>query len=621
MLERIREGAQGPAAKIILILIILSFAVAGVGNYLTGSNEVVVAKVNDVTINAQSLEQAYQNERARLENQLGDMFDSLAADPNYLESIKSGVLDRLVTKTVLEEAARDYGLTVSDDMVRDTIRSMEEFKIDGRFNNERYLALIRQIGMNPNTFSELIRTDLIRTQLVSAITNSEFVLPGESQALANLMAQTRDVSYTLIDAEPLKADIDVSDEQINKYYQDNLFQFNAPELISLEYVELNAADLADGMAVTDEEVQQYYQDNLNQYVTPEKRLAAHILISNDTDNAEQKAQDIYAKLQAGEDFAALAKAESDDSFSGQNGGQLDWFEKGVMTPDFDKALFETAKGEYSSVFKSDFGYQIVKVLDVQERAQASIEQVKEDVIAELKQDKAANNFFALQQQLADISYEVPDTLTEAAQAIDAEIKTTPLFSRNNAPAPFNSADVLAIAFSGEVLDERMNSEVVELGNNHVMVMRVKQHQQAGTMPLEEVSEPIKQQLLREQAIAKANILASSIAEQVRQGVPTMEQFEEHKALARFGTDVDNAIVNKAFQMGLVDGKPAVDTVELANGVAVIQVTQINDEATDDAQMISAVAERIQNQLIESEYNGIVGVLKAKAAISYPVQAQ
>ncbi|GLP94847.1 SurA N-terminal domain-containing protein [Paraferrimonas sedimenticola] len=616
MLERIREGAQGPAAKIILILVILSFAVAGVGNYLAGGNEVVVAEVNEVQITANQLEQAYQNERARLEQQMGDMFDSLAADPNYLDSVKQGVLERLVTKTLLEQAAQDLGLRVSDELVRDTIGNMEEFKIAGAFNNERYLALIRQIGMTPKGFAEMIRMDMIRTQLLNAITNSEFVLEGESQALTDLTAQTRDFEYTIIEAEPLKAGITVSPDEINTYYQENAFQFNAPELIALEYIELSAADLAADVSVSDEEIDAYYQDNMSQYRSPEKRLAAHILVSKDQDDAEAKAQAIYAELQGGADFAELAQTRSDDTFSGENGGTLDWFEMGVMDPGFDQALFNTEKGQYSEVFESDFGYQIVKVMDVQESSQASLESVREDVADELKEQQARNRFFELQQTLADVSYEVPDTLQEAAEAIGAEIKSTELFNRMSAPAPFNSADVLRQAFSGEVLDERLNSEVVTVDQDHVLVFRVKQYQEAGTRPLEEVSEAIEQQLVHQKAVDKAQETATSVAEQVRQGIPTMEQFTSETAVARFGTQVDPSVVAQAFKMAYVQGETAVETVEVGTGVAVIKLNGVTTPTSDDQQLLQNIAQRLESQYIEGEYQGIIGLLKSQADIRY-----
>ena len=494
MLEKIREGSQGVIAKTILVLVIFSFAFAGVSSYLGSSTEVPAATVNGEEISQNELEQAYQNERGRMKQQLGDLFDSLAANDNYLQSIKRSVLERLIAEKLTDQAAKSLGLRVSNDQIKQAIVAETAFQTDGVFDNERYQAVIRQIGYNPATFSEMMRVDMTRRQLIASVVGTDFVLEGEVKQYADVEGQTRNIRYKLIEAAPFLESITISDEEAQAYYDQNLGQFVSPELVSLEYIELSAAELAKNIQVTEQEVRAEYEAQQSLYLTPEKRLAAHILLAD-----EDSAKAVHERLVAGEDFAELAKSESQDTFSGENGGQLDWFEADVMAPAFDEALFALEKDQYSDVVKTDFGFHIIKLLDLQASAAAPFADVKDKVAAELKLNLASDKFYELSEKLKNVSYEVPDTLAEAAIETDTQVTSTGLMSHSTAIAPFDHPEVLKAAFSEPVVSEGLNSDVIELGDNHVIVLRKKGYQEAGTKAFEDVKASIIARLKQDRA--------------------------------------------------------------------------------------------------------------------------
>ncbi|MCL1147968.1 SurA N-terminal domain-containing protein [Shewanella sp. 10N.261.52.F9] len=619
MLEKIREGSQGVIAKSILILVILSFAFTGVSSYLGSSTEVAAATVNGEEISNSALEQAYQNERGRLEQQLGDMFATLSADDNYMQSVKQSVLERLVAEKLLDQNAAELGLRVSDEQIKAAIMTEPAFQTDGVFDNDRYQAILRQLGYQANTFRDMMRTDMTRRQLVATLVGSEFVLPGEAQYVADLQGQTRDIGYKIIDATPFLADISVTDEQIQTYYNANLAQFVRPEVVSLDYIELDAKELAKDIKVTDADAQAYYDEHKANYTQAEKRLAAHILVQlgDDEDASKAKAEAIYKQLQEGADFAELAKTDSEDTFSGEQGGQLDWFEAGVMEPEFDTALFALNKGEYSNVVKTNFGYHIIKALDIQAGAQAPFADVKEKIIAQLQDKAAVDKFYELQQILADTSYEVPDTLVEAAKDLDVDVKTTPEFTRNNAPELFSKPDLLKEAFSTNVLVDGMNSDVLEVAPNHVVVIRVNSHKEAGTMDLADVRNAIANRLKQEQANEAARKQAQDAMTAVEASGITADFTTEDK-LARFAQNIDGAIVNKAFAMAQPTDKPSVDTVALANGYAVVVLKQVNAADGVDAALLDSLKQRLSSQYSENDYRAVIASLKAKGEVLYPV---
>lgn len=620
MLEKIRDGSQGVIAKGILVLVILSFAFAGVSSYLGSTSDVPAAEVNGDKITKAELEQAYQSERARMEQQLGEMFAALSADERYLESIKQSVLERLVADKLIDQAAAAMGLRVSDEQIIAAIKSEPAFQTDGKFDNDRYQAILRQLGYQPQTFRSMMRVDMTRRQLTAALVGTEFVLPGEAKQLAELQGQTRDIRYLVVDSAPYLANASVTDEQVKNYYDANQGQFMSPEKVSLEYVELNAADFAKDSKVTEEEAQAYYDEHKTQYVSNEKRLAAHILIGPGSDEAaaKAKAEDLAKQLDNGADFAELAKANSEDTLSAEQGGKLDWFEPGVMDPSFDAALFALQKGQHSAVVKTDFGFHIIKLLDVQPGTTVPFADVKTKIIAQLQEKKAVDQFYSLQSKLADTSYEVPDTLAETAKVVGVEIKTTPLFSRDDVPAALNKPDVVKAAFSDSVMRQGLNSEVIELEPNHVVVIRMKEHHDAGTMPLAEVKADIAERLKQDQANAAARAKAEELMTQVKAGAADVSLIAKAK-LGRGAQDLDAAIVTKTFQMPTPSAAPVVDTVALANGYAVIALDKVNAAESVSDELVNALKQRLNAQYSEADYRGLIESLKANAKIHYPVE--
>ncbi|MCU8021298.1 MULTISPECIES: SurA N-terminal domain-containing protein [unclassified Shewanella] len=620
MLEKIRDGSQGVIAKGILVLVILSFAFAGVSSYLGSTTDVPAAEVNGDKITKAELEQAYQSERSRMEQQLGEMFAALSADEKYLQSIKQSVLERLVADKLIDQAAKAMGLRVSDEQIVAAMRAEPAFQTDGKFDNDRYQAILRQLGYQPQTFRDMMRVDMTRRQLTAALVGTEFVLPGEAKQLAELQGQTRDVRYVIVDSAPFLATAVVTDEQVKNYYDANQGQFMSPEMVSLEYVELNAADFAKNNPVSDEEAQTYYEEHKAQYVSNEKRLAAHILVmpGNDEAAAKAKAEDLAKQLDSGADFADLAKANSDDTLSAEQGGKLDWFEPGVMDPAFDAALFALNKGQHSAVVKTDFGFHIIKLLDVQSGATVPFADVKAKIVAQLQDKKAVDQFYSLQSKLADTSYEVPDTLSETAKAVGVDVKTTALFSRDNAPAELNKPDLVKAAFSETVMLKGLNSEVIELEPNHVVVIRAKEHHDAGTLALAEVKANITERLKQDQANEAARAKAQELMAQVKAGATDLGLVSKAK-LGRGAQDVDAAIVGKAFQMPTPSTTPVVDTVGLANGYAVVALDKVNAAEGVSDELVNALKQRLNAQYSEADYRGLIDSLKANAKVLYPVE--
>ncbi|NKC19257.1 peptidylprolyl isomerase [Pseudoalteromonas sp. S4498] len=628
MLEKIREGSQGPAAKIVLGLVILSFALAGIGGYLGQTTEQPVAEVNGVKISQTKFSRAYSNERARLEQQFGEYFAQIAADPNYMAQIRQGVVDQLVQQELQTQLAKELGLRVSDEQVKKAIVEMPYFQIGGEFSNDRYLQVIRQMNFQPDSFREYLRDEMTRAQLISAVAGTDFVLKNELQQSIALQQQTRAIDYAVLSKELVKDEVSVSDEEIQNYYDLNQTQFQAPELVAVNYIELKAEDLEPAEPVAEEALKTYYEEQKNQYLEPERRRVSHILVdaSEDAEAAKQKADEILAELNNGADFAVVAEEKSDDVVSAELGGDLDWIERDMMDPAFEDAAFALAAvGDVSEVVESEFGFHIIKLTDIQRQQAQSFEDVKDDLRAELEKAAKIDAFYQKQTRVAELAFEMADSLQDAAEAAGVEIKSTELVSRNALPEPLNSPAISNTIFTPELLEDRVNSEVLEVAPEHIVVVRVAEHKAAATKPLEEVSTQIETQLSNEKASTLIAEKALSLFEQLQGGSTLAEIAKEQSIevksvteLKRRSYDVPPAIAAEAFKLpqpGVAETESAL--VELGNGDSAFVVlksvtTPEVDDKVDPQQKQSITASYANKNYLE-----LLAALEAKSEVKRP----
>lgn len=618
--EKLRAGAQGTTSKIVLGLIILSFALAGVGSYVTRPVVEVAAVVNGDEISAQALENAYRNERARLESQLGPQFNQLLGDPAYVEQIRRSVLEQMVEQRLIDQKVAELKLRASDEQVRNAIRNLPEFQQDGRFNNERYQQLLARSGISPEQLRDSVRQDLSRQMLLSALVGSSFTLEAEAGWLDRLSRQQRDAQYVRLPLSDFSERAEPSDEEVEAYYRQQPQQFQRPEQVRINYLLLDAGAVSSA-DIDEQAIADYYQANLATYSRPEQRKVAHIMVNKGRD-AEQKIQAIAERLAAGEAFAELARTESDDSFSGARGGELEWMEAGTMDPAFDQAAFALAQvGDVSGVVESEFGLHLITLLEVQPAQTRPLAEVRDSIAERLARDEAANAFYAREQRLAELAFEFPDSLDMAAQELGLEVKSTDYFSTQDAPAEINDPRVLTQAFSERLRQQGVNSDLIELGSNRAIVIHVTEHRPAAVRDFAEVREQARELALA----AKARELAAEAADAL---LAAWRDGEEQAWLEQHGLAVtelsgltreseeDPALLDALFAMPAPTEQPSLRTLALAGGDQL--VLRLNGVTTpeDSSELLAQIREGQSSLLGQREYQSLLAALKAAGKIEY-----
>ncbi|WP_064605289.1 peptidylprolyl isomerase [Photobacterium sp. J15] len=622
MMERMREGASSIWVKIILGLIIFSFVFAGVGSYLAGSSQQPAAKIDDREISQREFEQAYQNERNRMQAQLGDYFSTLMGDPAYVQQFRRSVLDRMVNDVLIEQRANELGMRISDEQIRDAILTMPQFQRDGKFDNEIYNTLLRRSGFTPDMFAESMRTDLLRQQLLVALQGSDFTLNNELAALTKLEKQQRVIRSLTLDVAEFTKKAEISDEEVQKFYDENPQMFTRPDQVKVAYIELSGEGLKTSLKVSEEDAKAYYDEHQAKYSTAEQRKVSHILVEGDSDEAKVKAEELLAQLNDGADFAQLAKESSNDTFSAKDGGQLDWFERGVMDPAFEDAAFALEKGETSAVVQSSFGYHIIKLDDVKASQVKPFAEVQDDILAEVREQRAAEAFYDLQTKLAETAFEMPDSLDDAANAVNAKVELTDFFSRNDASGVLANPAVLQAVFSPEVREDGLNSDLIEVGPEHVVVVRVEDSREEMVLPFDEVSASAKQQLAARQGEQNAKAKADEIITALREGnTEILEKesvnFSDAETISRIGAD--RMIADVAFGLAKpADDKPVYGmTRDMAGNVLIIALDKVIEADVDAASVNRQLAGQVEQMNAQQDVMATLEVLRNTAEVSYP----
>ncbi|HUE92671.1 SurA N-terminal domain-containing protein [Pseudomonas sp.] len=575
MLQNIRDNSQGWIAKTIIGIIVALLALTGVDAIFTStSNSQNAAAVNGEKITTVELSQAVEMQRRQLLQQLGRDFDASLLDEKLL---RESALNGLVERAVLLQGAKDAKFAFSQQALDQLILQTPEFLVDGKFSAERFDQVIRQLGYNRLQFRQMLEQEMLIGQLRAGLANSGFVTDEQVQAFASLEKQTRDFA-TLT----LQADLDavvLSDDDIKAYYNAQSSEFMTPEQVVLEYVELNKAAFFDQVEVSAEALQTAYENEIANLA--EQRRAAHILLEvNDALNDEQaqaKLVEVQKRLEQGEDFAALAKEVSDDSGSAGEGGDLGFAGPGVYDPAFEEALYALDENAVSAPVRSEFGWHLIKLLDVQAPEVPSFASLEEKLQRDLKARQVEQRFVEVAKELEDSAFEASD-LVQPAQELGLEVKLTEAFGRQGGSEGLSAnRQVIQAAFSDEVLEDGSNSSVIELDPDTVVVVRVKEHSKPEQLPLEQVQDSIRDQLTKVRASEAVKAKGEALLTALRSGQTPIEQadaaqsWQVVEAATRSHEGVEPAVLQTLFRMPKPANAdtPSFATVSLNNGDLVV----------------------------------------------------
>ncbi|WP_147195808.1 peptidylprolyl isomerase [Pantoea sp. CCBC3-3-1] len=621
MMDNLRAASNHVVLKIILGLIILSFILTGVGNYLIGGNGDYAAKVNGQEISRAQLERAFSNERSRQQQMLGEQFSQLASNPAYMQQIRQQALSQLVDEQLLDQYAKELKLAISDDQIKQAIFNQPAFQTNGKFDNARYLAIINNMGLSAEQYAQALRKQLTTQQLIAAVTGTDYMLPGETESLAALVSQERLVREATINVAALAAKQTVSDEDVKNYYEQNKNNFMAPEQFRVSYIKLDAAAMQKSASESD--IQSWYDQHQADYTQPQRSRFSIIQTKTEAD-----AQSVLDALKKGGDFAALAKEKSTDPISARNGGDMGWLEP-ATTPDELKNANLKQKGELSGVIPSSVGFIVARLDDVQAQQVKPLSAVHDDIAAKVKQEQALDAYYKLQQKVSDAASNDNESLATAEEVAGVKAVETGWFSHDTPPAELNYKPVEQAIFNGGLVGEDgapgSNSDIITVDGDRAFVLRISGHKPEAVKPLAEVKAQIEASLKTEKAQSAAKAQAEKLLVDLKagKGAEAMKaaglSFSDAKTLTRNGQD---ALTQSAFTMALpAKDKPSYGVSEDGQGnVVVLALEQVRSGTMPEAQKKAMIQGITQNNA-QIAFEALLSNLRKEGKIKYGAAAQ
>ena len=503
MLGAIRNKSKGWVAYLIVGLITVPFALFGIQDYASRSANTAIAKVDGEDIDINIYYQELSTQQRNLQQQLG------AAYTQEIDNVlKQNLLDSLINEKLIENYANSLDIVTLDDEVKSVIEMNQAFLVDGVFSQDRYLQLLRLNSYSPAAYEIAQSKALNREQIKRNLSGSAFMSSTQTKQLNDLASQEREVSYLALNTENYKDEVSVSQSQISDYFNENRSSFVEGRKVKVDFVELTLDSMEEPESPSNDDLKNLYDDNAELYTNPERRRAQHILVES-----EELAKDLLNQIKEGADFAELAKANSEDTSSSEEGGDLGFFERELMGAEFDEAAFAMNIGDVSEVVATDYGYfHIIKLTDIQPETMQSFDEVQEQLVSLYIRTAKEKLLFGSLEEFMNLSYE--ESLDMVADQFGLELQTSDFFGEGSSQY---DPKFVASAFSSAVIDDGENSEVMEISPEKFVVLALSDLQSEREKDLSEVEGQIESVLKTLAAKEIIDNLAENIASALSSG--------------------------------------------------------------------------------------------------------
>ena len=617
MLTKIREKFTGKLAIAVLAIIFVPFLFFGVSAPLTGSQ--IAATVDGSEIGVNQFEQAYRGQL--------DANPSWAQLPDEIRvQIRQSILDSMIRERLVDMYLIEDGYQISDTLLTAWLQRVPEFQVDGVFDMDTYRNWLLTRGLDSEQFETGQRISLRSDQLRRAVGGTSLITPADYRRFLNLIAEQRLVSLATFDIESAMAEVEVDDEMVVAFYDSNDTLFLTEESADIAFIEVRRDEISGNIEISEDALLEYYEDNQDRYLQDEQRQARHILVlsGDDEEAAEAEAAALLARIQAGESFEALAAEHSDDGGTASRGGDLGVLTRSQLPGELGGAVFSMDAGQVEGPIKSDFGFHVVQLEKILEQGPLPLDQVRGELLTELRDREAEDEFRELERQVSDALFDAPDLETIAA-ATGLEVQISEGFTRAGGELIGSNQAAIDAVFDSRVLYDGEISEVIELDASRSAVFKVTTHNEASRLPLEDVREDIIGALQSQEA----QTIVFNRAEQLLVALNDGEDFGQAGEAAgatvsaptlmdRQAAEADQAVLAQVFMAGKpTPGSPVTGSVSNSSGgITVYSLDAVLAGRPESIPLADRDAGRLElaQQAGSSDYLALVQALYEKADI-------
>ena len=568
MLSAIKNKIKGWVAYVVIALIIVPFALFGISECFTGTSNIVVASIDGDDISKEEFLKEFEGAKSRLQKQLGEKYV-----PEVDRKLKLSVINSMVNRHILEQLANQLSYTTTQQELRTLIQSNDIFKEKGKFSIEKYKRLLRLNGYSVVDYEQLRFKEMAQNQIKSNFLNSAFLTPLMLNRTQSLNDQQRKFSYIQLNAQDYVDQVKAEDDNIKKFYQSRQEEFFEPQKIKVDFIELSLKKVAQGITASEADLLSFYEEEKQRFSTEEERQAQHILVET-----EELAKKISEQIKQGEDFTKLAIKHSQDTGSKDSGGNLGFFTKGVMVPEFEAKVFTMKEGEVSAPVKTNFGYHVIKLNKIKMAIVKPFKEVRDELNKLYTEQIAQKTIYDLTEKFGNLAYE--GSLEEISGQMDLKLDTSEFFVQNT--TKYNPKFVAA-AYSDTVLNKGENSEVIEITKDSFLVLRLNKKVAQRQRTFDEVKSDIKKHLTIELAKKFINEIVNKIADSFVSANAKVAQalmdkykltWKEVDWSTRNSRLADSEIINRIFSLPKPDNGAVYSADSLAGQAVVLKLSAV-----------------------------------------------
>ena len=630
MLTAIKERASGWIAWTLVALISIPFALWGINSYFEGASKIVVATVNGVEIEKTDYQNSLSDQRRMLVQMMGQNVD---ADYFASRAFKLQVLETLIDSRLQAEYLRDRGFRVTDEQLSKKISSFSAFQVDGQFDPTRYEQLVRNAGLSVEGFERQQRQQGAIDQLRAGLRGSSLVVSSMTDRAIELLYQRRVAQFTVVDIAAFEDSLVVGSEALRDEFDANKAQYVQPEQMQVEFIRLSVDELGKQANVSELEQRAFYDNNVERFTQPESRSASHILWSLAEDDAEdvvdtreQEAKGIAARARSGEDFAKLAETYSKDPGSASRGGDLGIIRPGAMAPSFETVVFDLNEGQISDPVRTAYGWHIIKVTNIRESNVRPFDEVMGEIKTILEREWAENQFITMAEDFQNLIFEQPDSLNAASDFLGTPIERSDWFSQTTGDGIASNDLVRDTAFSPEVLVDRLNSEMLEIGSDTLVAVRFADFREKRQKDFNEVKDQIERVLAARVAAEAQEKFATKLVATLESGadwdnllaVEGLSSADLPEDLESTTDDVARAVARVVYSVGAPNpGTPVFGSARLsATDYLIYKLDEVvaGDISQISGDQVSEVEDLVESRVGEELHAGIGRALRTAADV-------
>lgn len=552
--DKLRDGANSKGFKLLLALIVISFVLTGVGGYLIPRLNTDPVTIGDYKITSNDWNNQY-NQQAQQLHRLPNG-SAMLENQQYVVELKKQVLERMINNVAFNSSVWDMDIRIGDDQVRDVIRNTPAFHKDGKFDNDLYLASIRNMGMSPDYFGEQLRISIMSESVSRPLMSaSSQPLPYELNTIAKTILQTRVVNLYTVDEAYINRNLKISDDEIKAFYDANHDKFMAPANVRFNYLLLSMDDLRKQVEVTDEKVEEFYNMYSEDYRLEEQRQAAHLLIRAGSKDADKRIAAVEEGLKNGTSFAKLVAQYSDDQSTKDKGGDMGFVTRNQLAADLDAALFALeSEGDVSAAITDDYGTHFISLTSIKPEHTPALAEVKDKVKAAYIDAQARELYNERVTTMSDMSFENPDSLDITAEKLGMKVMTSDLIAQGDTEAkwPFNTKELQDLAFNEEVYNSGINSNVIALDDNNSIVINVTEHHDASLRPFDDVAKDASAMLrtdrINEEALKTLTDVATKVAADANAQLPDYVKVQKDVEVSGANTTTSQEFAQAIFAL-------------------------------------------------------------------------